>query len=78
MKIDTKNENDVEVSFNLIPDEPLNTDKRNEIKFGHELISKTLKQIINKTVTPFSIGLYGGWGSGKTTIVDLLKDTLHV
>jgi|GEM_PF-6361995 len=77
MKSNIKNENDSEILFNLIPDEPLDADKKSEIKFGHELISKTLKQIINRANTPFSIGLYGGWGSGKTTIVDLLKDDLR-
>ena len=77
MKIGTKSEVKHNVLFNLIPDKPLDADKRNEVKFGHELISKTLEQIIDRTITPFSIGLYGGWGSGKTTIVDLLKDDLN-
>lgn len=39
-----------------------------------ELISEL---IINPSLRPVSIGVYGGWGSGKSTLIKLSKDILQ-
>ena len=37
---------------------------------------ETLVEIIKNSETPFTIGLFGGWGSGKSSIVKTLKKVL--
>lgn len=59
--------------FNFLPDKPLLGEKDNEVRFGHEQVANTLFRIVEKASSPFSIGLYGDWGSGKTTIIKLLE-----
>ncbi|MFP8888535.1 P-loop NTPase fold protein [Natrialbaceae archaeon A-CW2] len=41
-------------------------------KFGHRAYVDTLEEIIYRVNPPWHIGLYGTWGSGKSTIVNLL------
>ncbi|WP_440009031.1 P-loop NTPase fold protein [Halomicrococcus sp. SG-WS-1] len=41
-------------------------------KFDHESHVKTLEQQILGASTPFHIGLFGSWGAGKSTIVNIL------
>lgn len=57
-------------SFFLIPDHPLTADK--DTMFGHKQVAETLHKIILNAEPPFTIGLYGNWGAGKSTIVNLL------
>lgn len=54
----------------LLREETLSSSDDDE--FDHEAHVDTLEDIIHHTTTPWHIGLYGTWGSGKTTIVDLL------
>lgn len=41
-----------------------------------EALSETLKEIIISSNTPLTIGLYGEWGSGKTSLMRMTKDLL--
>jgi predicted KAP-like P-loop ATPase len=47
--------------------------------FGHRHFAEALRSLIeSKTHSPpFSIGLLGGWGTGKSTIKDLYIGALH-
>ncbi|MDD5639198.1 MAG: P-loop NTPase fold protein [Candidatus Pacebacteria bacterium] len=58
-------------SFELLSDKPIDNDE--EIEFGHDEIAKSIFSVIKKAATPFTIGLYGKWGLGKTTIAKSVK-----
>ena len=58
-------------------DQPLKTEKDFEsAKFGHKEISETLTSLIISCPTPFTIGLFGRWGVGKSTISYMLKEAM--
>ena len=57
---------------NLIPDDPEDADA-----FGsHGRVADAIVDVVRKEVGGKSIGLEGGWGSGKSTIVRLVRDRL--
>ena len=66
-----------DVEFEFLPDTPLRADQEQEIRFGHISIAENLKKIILKCPTPFTIGLFAKWGTGKTTIINLLGKKLR-
>jgi hypothetical protein len=43
----------------------------------HEKVAKTLNKLISNTEQGLTIGLEGGWGSGKSTVINLLKGELE-
>ncbi len=43
-----------------------------EDAFGHKAHVETLEDIVKEVTTPWHIALYGTWGAGKSTIVNLL------
>lgn len=49
-----------------------------DLKFGFDSYAKTLANIIanKENETPLSIGIYGPWGSGKTTLMSAIKREL--
>lgn len=58
-------------------DQPLAGDKEQEVHFGHIDIADALRKIVLTCPLPFTIGLFGKWGSGKTTIVNILRKKLQ-
>ncbi|PIR56850.1 MAG: hypothetical protein COU72_04075 [Parcubacteria group bacterium CG10_big_fil_rev_8_21_14_0_10_41_35] len=63
--------------FNFLKEKPLETiEEISNSKFGHEEIATTLEKITEKCPTPFTIGLFAKWGSGKSTIANSLKRKL--
>ena len=72
MKNETNNSKDGEFFLNLIPDEATSKDY-----FGiHTKISQTIIKTIRSDLhKPYVIGLFGGWGSGKSSIVKIIKET---
>ncbi len=58
----------------LIDEKPIKT--RPEDKFGHQYYVDILKDILKKCPTPYCIGLFGQWGSGKTGIAKILEEEL--
>lgn len=61
----------------FLPDQPLRFDEITQAKFGHEGIAETVKNIVLTCPTPFTIGLFGRWGTGKSTITNLLQGKLE-
>lgn len=59
----------------IIPDVPLDT--LDELKFGHKEITQTLRNIIQNTDDSTTIGLFGHWGSGKSSIINALRQLLQ-
>lgn len=63
--------------FNLLSDQPLKSEADFEnAKFGHKEIAETLTSLIINCPTPFTIGLFGRWGAGKSTISYMLKKAM--
>lgn len=62
--------------INFLSDLPLAADEKQEDRFVHIGIASSLREIILKCPTPFTIGLFGKWGSGKTTIINMLNEKL--
>lgn len=58
-----------------LKDEPL-TDLVNEDWFSHSAYVNLLTQAITELKPPFTLGVFGSWGVGKTTIVNNLRDRL--
>lgn len=77
MEIKGNNNHPEEQEMRFLSDRPLDADKEQEMRFGHPGIVDTLQNIVSTCPTPFTIGLFGKWGTGKTTIVNALKRKLH-
>jgi hypothetical protein len=60
-------------SINLLSDQPLSGDNEQDIRFGHDSMADSLAKIILQCPIPFTVGLFGRWGSGKTTIINILQ-----
>ncbi len=59
----------------LFSDIPIEREEQDEFKI-HTSYANTLYKIIESAPTPFSIGLFGKWGTGKTSIINLLKNKI--
>lgn len=72
------NSNHFEIQeMRFLSDRPLDADKEQDMRFGHPSIVETLRNIVSTCPTPFTIGLFGKWGTGKTTILDALRRKFH-
>lgn len=47
-----------------------------EDSLSYNALSETLEEIILTSETPLTIGLYGEWGSGKTSLMQMTRDLL--
>jgi len=59
-----------------VTDTPRNVSKGEKDKFGIEPFEKGLTKFINNSNTPITIALQGEWGSGKTSLMNSLKQNL--
>jgi hypothetical protein len=57
--------------FNLLADEIVDADFFEDRT--HENVAETLYKLIKKSDSGFTIGIEGSWGSGKSTVVSILK-----
>ncbi|WP_412560903.1 P-loop NTPase fold protein [Winogradskyella sp. MIT101101] len=74
-RLRSKNEN---IEFKFLEERPFAGDKtNNKLQFGHEKIVSTLKDIVLRSPQSFTIGLYGDWGTGKSTIITSLRKELY-
>lgn len=74
-KIDRKEEVS-EKKINFLVDTPLEKKDLNLMQFGHDSLANTISKIAESAKTPFTIGLFGKWGVGKSTIVNKTKENL--
>jgi len=73
-----KNQETIEnAEFKFLSDMPLSADQEQQVRFGHVGIAENLRQVVLKCPTPFTIGLFAKWGTGKTTILNLLRKRLE-
>ena len=69
--------NDEKLDFKFLVDRPLQEDDELElIDFGHKELGQTLTDIVVKCNAPFTIGLHGKWGTGKSTLAYFLRKSL--
>lgn len=59
-------------NFQFLKEGPLTEN----LQFGHREITETLRKIISDSPTNLTIGLFGGWGTGKSSIVESLNKEL--
>lgn len=59
----------ISLAPHFLPDKPLAVDEADGVRFGHEAIAEALAKIVTKCPAPFTIGLFGKWGSGKSTVL---------
>lgn len=72
-----RNENINIEKIKFFSDQPITADREQDVRFGHLDIVNNLKKIILNCPSPFTIGLFGRWGSGKTTILNVLRKKLQ-
>lgn len=66
-----------DLDFQFLEERPLeNSEEFSNSKFGHEEISSALCKIISSCPTPFTVGLFGRWGAGKSTIANSVREKL--
>lgn len=65
-----------DMDLKFLPDDPIRNADQDQFKL-HGSYAKALKKIVMGCPTPFVVGLSGPWGSGKTTVVEMLKQELH-
>jgi hypothetical protein len=70
MKEDKQNNHE----FNLLTDEIVDEDYFEDKT--HENVAETLYKIVDSNDKGFTIGLEGSWGSGKSTVISILKKKL--
>jgi hypothetical protein len=68
-----KMEKNIEPQF--LDDKALTNTTSDEL--GHKSIAQTLHEIIKICPLPFTIGLFGNWGTGKSTIANFLVDRIE-
>ncbi len=62
--------------YQIIPDKPVETNSDEKVRFGHDKIANVIIDIFSKVEPPFTLGLFGGWGIGKSTIINRVVDNL--
>ncbi len=61
--------------LNYIKDCEINLEKGDLL--GTHCYVDTILQIIKNSTTPFTIGLFGGWGSGKSSIIKTIEEKFN-
>ncbi|HKG08526.1 MAG TPA: P-loop NTPase fold protein [Pedobacter sp.] len=62
------------MSFKYLTEHPLNSVE--SLDFGHQEIVSTIKKIVAAQNGNITLGLFGNWGTGKSTIVESLQAKL--
>lgn len=68
----TEAKNSPETDFDFLIDNDDQTDE-----FGHDAIISTLESTLKKVPSPFTIGVIGEWGIGKSFVLNGLKKRLE-
>jgi len=62
-------------SYLYIPDDVVA--KAEQDSFGHAHIAAAVTESILYTAPPYIIGIFGGWGTGKSSVLELIKSNLN-
>ena len=63
-----------EIKFKFLKDAPIGKEAKGFFDFYHKSVAPALRTIIESDTCVHTIGLFGRWGTGKSTIVKLLKE----
>ncbi len=63
------------MKINYIKDKEINIDKSDQL--GAAPYVDTLEKIIMTSETPFTVGLFGGWGVGKSSIIRTIQEKFN-
>ncbi|MCG2722289.1 MAG: KAP family NTPase, partial [Thermodesulfovibrionales bacterium] len=70
-------EGEKNIKFKFLSDKPLKEESELlHIEFGHKELGTTLSKIVENVEAPFTIGLFGKWGTGKSSLSFLLRNVL--
>jgi len=59
----------------LVPDRALT--QRDSDAFNHEAIAERVADLVTVGEDPLNVALFGPWGSGKSSVYELLRRSLH-
>lgn len=65
--------NKTKTKLNFLSDTPVLKNEKDYYEFYHKHVSPALHEIIRTDSKIQTVGLFGAWGSGKSTIIDNLK-----
>lgn len=60
--------------FIFLKDEPQTKSEVSYERFYHNSIAPALKKILTDDTSPHTIGLFGAWGAGKSTVIEMVKN----
>lgn len=60
----------------LLADKPQSGKTNKSVDFAYDDLTKSIIQLIEASPRPFTIGLFGKWGTGKSTIIETLRHKL--
>lgn len=60
--------------FIFLKDEPRKTADVSYKSFYHSSVAPALKKILKDDSSPHTIGLFGAWGTGKSTIIEMVQN----
>lgn len=60
--------------FIFLKDEPRKKSEVSYEGFYHATIAPALKKILKDSTSPHTIGLFGAWGTGKSTVVEMVQN----
>lgn len=63
-----------DINFKFLRDAPIGKETKGFFDFYHKNVAPALKTIIENDTCVHTVGLFGRWGTGKSTIIKLLKD----
>ena len=64
-------------NYKILLDVPLGGDLANPVlALGHDGLANAFQQVIEHSDPQFAIGIFGGWGSGKTTLMHAIESRL--
>ncbi|MGD1838341.1 MAG: KAP family P-loop NTPase fold protein [Nitrososphaeraceae archaeon] len=65
-------------NIRIVTDTPINTDNNiNEGVLDFPIFSSLISNIIENSYPRFSVGIFGGWGTGKTTLMNMIQNKLN-
>ena len=66
-----------EIKFKFLKDVPLGNGQDGVFSFYHKNIAPAMKEILENESCVHTIGLFSKWGTGKSTIIEMIRHDLR-